>query len=1282
MGLDAVGKYAGLGMVPFFIRAAGGGSMEARHAAEEAHAQANAERVMSGKPPIEYKRSGEEVWKELAYGLTTGTIELATEKLFDGVAGVFGKGAADEIVESLIGKLSNSNIGRTVLRAVAGAAGEGAEEVISDLLEPFAQRIYNDDALKELAKDGYDWGEMFYDFMIGAAVGGMGAVGSIASGENAKKNAMLDYKMIEDAYNNASKTSAFSKNTANTDNLGAELAKTEENNADYANYGEKNTAPEGTEGTYINTDPAIHTAEEQKTINNYVKAVDDKIKNFISKVRTLNNPKYRSSVRLEISEVNPVLTEKIKELTGVNTTGFKNIITGGTIDHIIKRHGESGYADNSMRYENDIARIPYVLENFDGAYQLKNKDGSPSVSDVWKNSDGTGAKRVVLWKKLDGTYYIAQAAPDSKAHVLAIESAFIGSEKNIKKESTDEVLNMPVSVPQVTPETPHHANAFLDTNISYEQRKSNENRFQSGQEGENYNKKAAEQLGEPAYGSHGEMDAHMDEANAATIDSAQAIGISNGNYEQEENYERTEADYRGQERRLPDSTGTENGVMGKSSGRGTKAAEQIRAAGERQNRGRNLPQISSRELGLDGGTDRYNLKLIPSQLWDNELRDTAEKIRRESGREVSFVLGKIEVQGSAGMRYVRGIITDSKIIVQADHTRLSVAQIAEHELYHSAAEATPGTNWYCEQKIKEKYGEEEFNKVVEKYIEKLRGIIDVPENGTEAEIEEALNAIKEEIFADAYAGINAFGAHAEKFRSEVRQTVEERSGEGREQKAPETRGPPKYSLDDTEIPTYEQLIAKPDIKIVDLGNGFEGSFREKRKKIINTTQYSKPHWNKDTGALMFLSKNTLTHSFNNIGTEQLIAAEKLPEIIENAVLTHREPDKHGNETVSGVYTFFGAVRFNGETLPVKLKVKEYKTLNNMLPENVADYFEQHGKQDKYSKVYDSKVLSIEKVEIKIEPNGSEKRNQQNAESYLPPLGSVVSIRDLLSLVKGDAEKYIPKPASKLTSRGPSRKASMEDWEKAEKMRFMGLTDKEISERTGLVREGNDWYYPEKKHSEKYSIDEIQGKNGDYGQGVILDTPIFKDVKPRNWEKVLGNFVYENLAGKELTMYDEEGKAESVYLANERDRVKKDGAKNPHKVIDKLARYKGDNIRALATIHLSEALSTSREAQFNSEHSHQWMDEKGWEHRKTYLQDKDGNIYKATLNIANGRDKKILYDINQIEKIDTKKEPSDGAVPSTVAGRGSLINTGFDSNISQSKRTVKENRKASINGQVL
>lgn len=112
---------------------------------------------------------------------------------------------------------------------------------------------------------------------------------------------------------------------------------------------------------------------------------------------------------------------------------------------------------------------------------------------------------------------------------------------------------------------------------------------------------------------------------------------------------------------------------------------------------------------------------------------------------------------------------------------------------------------------------------------------------------------------------------------------------------------------------------------------------------------------------------------------------------------------------------------------------------------------------------------------------------------------------------------------------------------------------------------------------------------------------------------------------------------------------KDGAQRNHKVIDKLARYKGDNLRALATVHLSEALLTSQNETTTDEHNHQWMDEKGWTLRAVYLQDKAGNIYSAVLNIANGKERKILYDINLIQKIDEKRGTAGGAVPSAVSG---------------------------------
>lgn len=165
MGYDAaLGKIPGVGsLAAMFVRSAGSSAQEAR-------------------------QEGADVGEQLAYGITKGGIEVATEKLFDGVAGIFGKGAADDVVEGAIRRLARTDTGRTVLRALAGAGGEGTEEAISDLLSPFAEMIYKDESLGELFQ-GLSGSEILYDFLIGAAIGGLGSGGSIATGQNAAKNA-------------------------------------------------------------------------------------------------------------------------------------------------------------------------------------------------------------------------------------------------------------------------------------------------------------------------------------------------------------------------------------------------------------------------------------------------------------------------------------------------------------------------------------------------------------------------------------------------------------------------------------------------------------------------------------------------------------------------------------------------------------------------------------------------------------------------------------------------------------------------------------------------------------------------------------------------------------------------------------------------------------------------------------------------------------------------------------------------------------------------------------
>ncbi|MBP3412410.1 MAG: hypothetical protein J6K89_04055 [Oscillospiraceae bacterium] len=208
----------------------------------------------------------------------------------------------------------------------------------------------------------------------------------------------------------------------------------------------------------------------------------------------------------------------------------------------------------------------------------------------------------------------------------------------------------------------------------------------------------------------------------------------------------------------------------------------------------------------------------------------------------------------------------------------------------------------------------------------------------------------------------------------------------------------------------------------------------------------------------------------------------------------------------------------------------------------------------------------------------------------------------------------------------------------------------------------------------FSIERIvEGEKGIYENCVVLDTDLFNNTKPRYWKSKLGDFVYNNLAGQRLTMFDENGNAETVEVARTDDRVKKSGAKNKHRVIDKIARYYGDNIKALATVHLSELLTVSDRESRSDEKNHQWMDENGWIYRHVFIVNRDGVIYDALLNIADGRDRRIIYEINNIRAIDKRKGTAHGVVPSTENGRGSHIkSSSSEKNIQQKEESVKQN----------
>lgn len=226
--------------------------------------------------------------------------------------------------------------------------------------------------------------------------------------------------------------------------------------------------------------------------------------------------------------------------------------------------------------------------------------------------------------------------------------------------------------------------------------------------------------------------------------------------------------------------GVETGELARGAEQAARPTQQVGTALARQARVRalRLERVSSASLGLENGTEARSLQVIPEAAYDDELRAVSADVYRRTGQRVTFVAGNIQVRAAGKTRAVRGVWTPGSIYVQADNAGYSAAQIAAHEVYHDLAANTPGLDADVKQRIIERYGEDEFRRVAQVYIERLRGVYDVPDGAEHdpALMDKYFASILQEIYADAYAGINAFGAHAERFADPTRETVKERTG--------------------------------------------------------------------------------------------------------------------------------------------------------------------------------------------------------------------------------------------------------------------------------------------------------------------------------------------------------------------------------------------------------------------------------------------------------------------------------------------------------------------------
>ena len=352
----------------------------------------------------------------VTYGVANGALEVLTEKMFDGVAGVFGKGAADDALQSLVRRVTQNEGVQNALLAVADSLGEGFEEFVSE----FGDKVLADLLLKD---DDRNFRQVLSDagesFLVGALTSAvMQAVGSITKNTTPKQaaekvNDILQEDIRQEGINanvrEAAKLSDLDRSTLETMRpeafqtpAWAELLGTQQTT--------QGTAERGTEGVITGEAlPKISMedfANNESSVWNNVAYEDDQTKNAI--MRKTHNDMVQNGEVVTIpesvtnnvashfpdmrgvskAERTPVLKQKLSELkanlrrylSGLKGASYEFDVNGNVLDARLYDTGIREVMDrvtqekSSMLFGSD-----QIFRNAQYLYSTPDYDSNPNV---------------------------------------------------------------------------------------------------------------------------------------------------------------------------------------------------------------------------------------------------------------------------------------------------------------------------------------------------------------------------------------------------------------------------------------------------------------------------------------------------------------------------------------------------------------------------------------------------------------------------------------------------------------------------------------------------------------------------------------------------------------------------------------------------------------------------------------------------------------------------------------------------------------------------------------
>lgn len=319
-----------------------------------------------GSAAMEAREGGASHTEQVLYGAASAAVEVLTEKVFDGVAHIYGKGAADDVVQKLAEKLAKTKQGQSVIRTLINAGGEGLEEMISGAIEPALQTIYNDKVIngrlhgEEGAYDDVKIADILYEGVIGMLLGFVG--GSVDMAQTARSGG---YAPVSDQLQGMEGNKKSSLEGSNT-------RLTADDTAEYMGVGERQHVRNSKDSMVAAGDTPILTTVE--SVKQFIKdAASGKIRSVIKAYGKVGS-RFQGDV-MKASDGN------------TDISGYYLELDANRLAHL-SDHVDDTDPRNIPLTEEQMLSLPEYIDSYDDILSVdKKKDGGTRIK-VGKRING------------------------------------------------------------------------------------------------------------------------------------------------------------------------------------------------------------------------------------------------------------------------------------------------------------------------------------------------------------------------------------------------------------------------------------------------------------------------------------------------------------------------------------------------------------------------------------------------------------------------------------------------------------------------------------------------------------------------------------------------------------------------------------------------------------------------------------------------------------------------------------------------------------------------------